>query len=51
MLKVAVPGADAAAVLKTLGQRDVYARWTDGGKVVGLNIGALVPGQDPCTAI
>jgi hypothetical protein len=45
-----VSGADAAAVLKTLGQRTVYARWTDAGKVVGLNIGALVPGQDPCPA-
>lgn len=45
-----VSGSDAAAVLKTLGRRDVYARWTDAGKVVGLNIGALVPGQDPCPA-
>lgn len=45
-----VSGADAAAVLEALGEHDVYGRWTDAGKVVGLNIGALVPGQDACSA-
>ena len=45
-----VAGDDAAAVLEALGRHAVYGRWTAAGKVVGLNIGALVPGQDPCPA-
>ncbi|MET3804174.1 hypothetical protein ABIB25_001160 [Nakamurella sp. UYEF19] len=45
-----VNGDDAVAVLETLGQRNVYSRWTDAGTVFGLSIGALVPGQPACTA-
>lgn len=43
-----VSGADAAAVRTALGERFVYSRWTDAGRVTGLNIGALVPGQAGC---
>ncbi len=43
-----VDGADAAAVVKTLGDRAVYSRWSDAGTTVGLNIAALVPGQAGC---
>ena len=43
-----VTGADASAVLRVLGTRYVYSRWTDAGQVTGLNVGALVPGQDGC---
>ena len=42
-------GAAAAAVLKTLDGRPVYSQWTDAGKTYGLQVGALVPGQDGCT--
>lgn len=43
-----VEGADAAAVVKTLGDHAVASRWSDDGRVTGLNIGALVPGQSGC---
>jgi hypothetical protein len=44
----AVVGATAAAVLAELHDRDVYSRWTDAGRVTGLDIGVLVPGQETC---
>ncbi len=43
-----VSGADAAAVLETLGEHAGYSRWSDAGTTTGLNIGALVPGQSGC---
>lgn len=44
----AVVGATAAAVLRELDDRNVYSRWTDAGRVTGLDIGVLVPGQETC---
>ncbi len=42
-------GQDAEQVLAALGSHSVYSRWLVAGEPVGLNIGALVPGQDGCT--
>ena len=44
-----VTGKAAQQVLAALGSHSVYSRWIVSGKPVGLNIGALVPGQDGCT--
>lgn len=43
-----VGGAQAAAVLRELGNRSVYSGWTDAGATTGLDVGALVPGQSGC---
>ncbi len=41
-------GADAGAVLKTLGARSASSSWTDGHSTLVLALGPLMPGQQGC---
>ncbi|MGS0685239.1 hypothetical protein ACVBEQ_08860 [Nakamurella sp. GG22] len=41
-------GADAGAVLDTLGARSASSSWTDGDSTLVLALGPLVPGQQGC---
>ena len=41
-------GATLRAVMNTLGKRPIHSKWADDGKIIGLQVGPLVPGQKAC---